>query len=140
MSANLHRSTPGRLLVLWAGLMTCVLIFSWRVHVNRADYDWCEYPTGLGDREYYKPLSASDFHAPVLKFQGHPEGLFRRSGKAVVRRDASMTKLAKEDGGRMFVYTDSKRPARFFVKAADDHYLEFGARKFWPEYQPAPSK
>lgn len=136
MAANLHRSTPGRLLVLWAGLMTCVLVFAWRVHVNRADYDWCEYPTGLGDHDYYQTFSASDFHAPGLKFPGHPEGLYRRSGRPLKRSDAQMTKLVRDASNRLFVYTDARSPGKFYVKAAQDQYLEFGTRKFWPEYKP----
>ena len=136
MSANLHRSTPGRLLVLWAGLMTWVLIFAWRVHVNRADYDWCEYPTALGDRDYYHGASPEDYHTPSLKFALHPEGLFRRSGRPVTRSDAQMAKVYRDAAGKLFVYTDSRDPKRYYVKAADERYLEFGARKFWPEYQP----
>ena len=136
MADNLHRSTPGRLLVLWAGLMTCVLIFSWRVHANRSDYDWCEYPTALGDQDYYKSLSDNDYHAPALKFQGHPEGLYRRMVKPVKRSDGAMTKLARDATGKVFVYADTHSPGRFFVKAAQDQYVEFGARKFWPEYVP----
>ena len=136
MSANLPRSTPGRLLVLWAGLMTWVLIFSWRVHVNRVDYDWCEYPTGLGDGDYYQPNTPADYHSPVLKFPGHPEGLYRRSGKPLVRSDAAMTRLVRDFSGKLFVYSDNKKKASFYVKAADDRYLEFGERRFWPEYKP----
>lgn len=136
MSANLPRSTPGRLLVLWAGLMTGVLIFSWRVHVNRADYDWCEFPTALEDRDYYQPFSVNDAYTPMLKFPGHADGLYRRMMKPVKRSDARMVKVARDDTGKMFVYADTKEPARFFVKAAEERYLEFGARKFWPKYEP----
>ncbi len=136
MSANLPRSTPGRLLVLWAGLMTGVLIFSWRVHVNRADYDWSEFPTALEDRDYYKPFSANDAYTPALKFKGCPEGLYRRAMKPAKRTDARMVKVARDATDQIFVYADTGKPSRFFVKAAHDQYLEFGARKFWPQYLP----
>lgn len=136
MSSNLQRSTPGRLLVLWAALMTGVLVYSWRVHLNRADYDWYSNPTALGDAEYYTALSANDFYTPCLKFSGHEEGLFRRTVKPVAREDARMTKLGRDETNRFFVYTLAKKAGRFFVKTADDRYVEFGARKFWPEYRP----
>ena len=35
----------------------------------------------------------------------------------------------------MFMPT-RKTPKRLFVKVADDRYIEFGERKYWPEYQP----
>ncbi len=136
MAANLQRSTPGRLLVLWAALMTWVLIYSWRVHLNRADYDWCDYPTALGDREYYKALADNDFYTPCLKFPGHADGLYRRTVNPVARGDVRMTKLARDATNRVYVYVDARKPGRFFVKAGEDRYVEFGARKFWPEYQP----
>jgi hypothetical protein len=135
MAPNLQRSTPGRLLVLWAALMTGVLIFSWRVHLDRADYDWCDYPTALGDRDYYKALSDNDFYTPSLKFSGHSEGLCRRTVKPVASEDSRMTKLARDATNRVFVYVDARKPGRFFVKTGEDRYVEFGARKFWPEYK-----
>ncbi|MDB6073384.1 MAG: hypothetical protein JWO89_1024 [Verrucomicrobiaceae bacterium] len=120
--------------------MTGVLIFAWRVHVNRADYDWTEYPTALGDKDYYQPFSANDLYAPVLKVPGHRAGLYRRMVKPVKRSDARMTKVGRDATGKVFVYADTKKkpgsPERLFVKAADDQYLEFGARKFWPPFRP----
>ncbi len=140
MAANLQRSTPGRFLVLWAALMTGVLIFSWRVHLNRADYDWCDYPTGLGDSRYYKALSPNDFYTACLKFPGHPEGLYRRTVRPVVRDDAKMMKVARNDTGSLFVYARAGHPDRWFLKSGEDRYVEFGARKFWPPYKSGVAK
>lgn len=136
MSANVQRSTPGRLLILWAALMTGVLIFSWRVHVNRADYDWTEYPTALGDHDYYQALSENDFFTPSLKFAGHADGLFRRTVKPVKRDDARMIKQGREASGKLFVYALDTQPGRYYLKAGEDRYVEFGERKFWPEFKP----
>ena len=134
MAPNLQRSTPGRLLVLWAALMTGVLVFSWRVHLNRADYEWSAYPTALGDEDYYHALSGNDFYEPCLSFPGHTGALYRRTVEPVVREDGRMTKLARDATNRFFVYSEDGKPGRFFVKTAKDRSLEFGVRKFWPEY------
>lgn len=136
MSANVQRSTPGRFIVVWALLMTVVLLFAWRVHLHRAEYYWNEYPTALGDRDYYTKLSDNDFYSPALKFPGHEKGLFRRTYKPVSRNDGRMQRSARDASNRVFVYTDAKKPGRVFLKVADDRYIEFGERKFWPEYQP----
>ena len=56
----------------------------------------------------------------------------------VERADERMQKVAKEQEGRCFIYAegDGKSAKRIFVKSGEDRYLEFGQRKFWPEFKP----
>lgn len=136
MAVNVQRSTPGRFLLIWAILMTSLLLFSWRLHLHLGDYLSYEYPTALGDREYYSTLSDNDFYKPSLVLPGHSEGLFRRMFHPVTRDDARMEKVARDVSNRLTVYASRQQPKRLFVKVADDRYIEFGERKFWPEYQP----
>jgi len=46
--------------------------------------------------------------------------------------------LAKEQEDRCFIYVDGdgRRAERVFVKSGEDRYIEFGQRKFWPEFKP----
>jgi hypothetical protein len=136
MSGNLQRGTAGRFLIAWALLMSGSLLFAWRVQLHPADYQWIEWPTALGDRTYYGKLSENDFYSPVLRFEGHEAGLFRRMVNPVLRDDARMIRLTRESSGTFFVYTYAKPSGRYYLKAADDRYVEFGERLFWPEYQP----
>lgn len=137
MIANTQRGTAGRFLIAWAILMSGVLIFAWRVQLHPDQYSWVEWPTALGDRHYYQSfLSNNDFYEPALRFSGQEQGLYRRMAKPVRRNDAHMVRLQREASGAHFVYTDQKSTGRIYLKAADDRYVEFGERMFWPEYQP----
>jgi hypothetical protein len=136
VAGNVQRSTPGRFLLMWAVLMTALLLFAWRVHLHRDEYFWNEYPTALGDRNLYTSLSSNDFYRPALLLKGESQGHFRRMVKPVSRDDAKMRKVGRDASNRVFVYSDSKQPKRLFLKVAEDRYIEFGERKFWPEYQP----
>lgn len=136
MAGNQQRSTPGRFLIVWGMLMTAVLLFAWRVELHRDEYIWNEFPTGLGDREFYSKLSDNDFYSAALKIPGVPAGQFRRASNPVVRDDARMVRLTRDSSDRVFVYQDPRKPESYYLKVADDHYIEFGERKFWPEYQP----
>ncbi len=100
-------------------------------------YTWNEWPTGLGDRDYYSALSANDYYTPALVLPGHDKGLFRRTIKPATHADGRMERLTRDASGRVWVYRDSAHPEKaMFLKAADDQYVEFGERKFWPEYEP----
>lgn len=132
------------MLLGWVALMLPLVILSWRIHANQMDYDWAEYPTGLGDDRCYTSLGKQDFFEPNLKFAGHVNGLYRRNFKAVRREDANMTKVCLESTGRFFVYTDGDpdRPSqeashRFYLKVADGEYLEFGERRYYPPAEEA---
>lgn len=144
--ANMIRDTPGRLLMAWALLFSSLVLLSWRVHVHRAEYDWLEYPTALGDRSYYgiaegEGLGANDFFDANLKFElgGNELALFRRLHEPTRRRDVSMTKVAREASGRFYVYTDGvtaeKEEPQFYLKAGEDRYVAFGERVFYPTYE-----
>lgn len=133
------------MMLLWAVCCLPVVVFAWRVQLGRGQFDWTEYPTGLGDTQYYSDTSMigeNDFFGPNLKFKGHEKGLFRRTFKPRTRRDEDMVKVDKESTGRFFVYTEARLPKsdggatarRHYLKSGDDRYIEFGVRKYYPEY------
>ena len=143
MTGNELRDTPGRIMLLWAVLLVPVLMFAWRVHLDRGQYDWVEYPTALGDQRLYTAmLGENDFFAPNLKFEGFEKGLYRRTFKPRTRADERMRKVALESGGRHFVYVDAPRPSvpekgakeavRHYLKSGENAYIEFGERKYYP--------
>ena len=140
MSANEIRDTPGRLLLGWALLLTSLVILAWRIHLHPADYEWIEYPTALGDTQYYTALGRDDRYEPNLRFPGQEKGVYRRAADPVAFDDATMFKLTLEASGRHFVYTpasartDTHSPV--YLKCGENRYIEFGARKFYPPYEP----
>ena len=142
MRRNKHRGTPGMLLLLWAGIMPMVVLFAWRVHAHRAEFEWVDYPTGLGDNLYYSALGKNDLYEGNLKFPGTKVGLYRRSRDPLTLPDELMLKTAKENQVGYFVYQQKPEeepkpaPKRYFLKSADDLYVEFGERLHWPAYQP----
>jgi hypothetical protein len=143
--SNVIRDTPGRLLMAWALLFSSLVLLSWRVHVHRSEYDWLEYPTALGDRAYYGTavgdgLGPNDFFEANLKFEvsGTDFELFRRLHQPTRRRDVSMRKVARENTGRFYVYTDGaldEDGTKFFLKAGEDRYVTFGKRVFYPTFE-----
>lgn len=143
--ANVIRDTPGRLLMAWALLFSSLVLLSWRIHVHRAEYDWLEYPTALGDHSYYGTaagggLGANDFFEANLKFEldGTDVALFRRLHQPTRRRDVSMQKVAREESGRFYVYTDEgseEGGVRYYLKAGEDRYVAFGERVFYPTFE-----
>lgn len=140
MAANEIRDTPGRLLLGWALLMTALVVLAWRIHVHRADYDWTEYPTALGDVQYYTTLGKDDRYEPNLRFTGHEEGVFRRAVEPVELEDAQMLKIALDASGKHFVYQPASSgaadPLPVYLKTGENRYVEFGARKFYLPYEP----
>jgi len=147
---NVMRDTPGRLLLVWAFLFTFLVLLSWRIHVHRADYDWLEYPTALGDTGYYplakgSGLGDDDLFEGNLKFtlEGKPYTLFRRLVEPTRRKDVRMRKVARDESGRFYVYTDEVANAdargvvkpRFYLKAGEDSYIEFGEKIFFPTFE-----
>ena len=113
MAGNVQRSTTGLFLMTWAILMTALLLFAWRVQLHRQDYLWNEYPTALGDRDFYTRLSENDFYTPALVLPAQPHGMFRRMYKPVNKDDARMRKVARDVSilsNRVYVYADKKDP------------------------------
>lgn len=140
MAANEIRDTPGRLLLGWAVLLTSLVLLAWRIHVRPADYEWTEYPTALGDTQYYSALGKDDRYEPNLRFRGQEKGLYRRSAEPVILDDATMLKIALDDAGRHFVYKQAAASdgtgLPVYLKSGESRYIEFGARKFYPPYEP----
>ncbi|MCB1278347.1 hypothetical protein [Prosthecobacter sp.] len=140
MAANEIRDTPGRLLLGWAVLLISLVLLAWRIHVRPTDYEWTEYPTALGDTQYYTALGKDDRYEPNLSFPGQEKGVYRRSTDPVTLDDATMLKIAQDKTGRHFVY----QPAAagdgsglpVYLKSGENRYVEFGARKFYPPYEP----
>jgi hypothetical protein len=153
MNGNQLRDTPGRMLLLCSVLMLPLVVFAWRVHLGRGQFDWVEYPSALGDSRYYSDsamIGENDFFGANLKFAGHEKGLFRRTFKPRTRKDEEMRKVAMESTGRYFVYTEARQPgatkgksgptaARHYLKSGENRYIEFGARKYYPEDPTFPS-
>ena len=157
-SDNQVRDTPGRLLLGWGVLLSSLVLLSWRIHLHQAEYDWVEYPTALGDRAYYevgpsgeienwvrngpgRALGEVDFYQPNLKFEleGKSFELFRRMHQPTPRDDARMRKVAMDRTGQFYIYTDSKTKdgvaSRYYLKAAEDGFIEFGEKKFFQTYE-----
>lgn len=144
-ASNTLRDTPGRLLLAWSLLFTSLVLFSWRVRIHHADYDWLEYPTALGDKAWYDPapgrgLGTNDFFEANLRFElgGQAQALFRRLHHPTRRRDSAMRKVAREEGGRFYVYQDARDDGplkRFYLKTGEDRYIEFGARLYYPTFE-----
>lgn len=155
MQGNLIRDTAGRVMLLWAAGCLLVVVFAWRVHLGRSQFNWAEYPTALGDPDYYSDsamLGENDFFSPNLKFPGREKGLFRRMHAPKARNDEEMIKIARESRGRFVVYAEARlakdkggaSSGRFYLKAGENAFIEFGERKYYPEYQeptiaPSPS-
>ena len=145
MNGNQLRDIFGRMLLLCSVLMLSLVVFAWRVHLGRGQFDWVEYPTALGDNRYYSDASMigeNDFFDANLKFDGHEKGVFRRTFKPRTRKDEDMRKVAMESTGRYFVYTEARQPkaaeeksgpaaARHYLKSGENRYIEFGARKYY---------
>lgn len=140
MAANEIRDTPGRLLLGWAVLMTALVILAWRIHLHPADYEWTEYPTALGDTKYYTALGKDDRYEPNLRFIGQDQGVYRRTTDPAEFDDATMLKLAPDATGKHLVYQRAEdfgnAKAAVYLKSAENRYIEFGARKFYPPYEP----
>lgn len=139
-AANEPRDTPGRLLLGWALLMTALIVLAWRIHLRPAEYEWTEYPTALGDTQYYTALGKDDRYEPNLRFPGQEKGLFRRVEAPVEYDDATMLKIARDASGRHFIYQPAaateSAPLPVYLKSSENRYVEFGVRKFYPPYAP----
>ncbi len=151
MSGNLHRLTASRILLVFAVALFIVSLLALQIRLKRAQLEWIEYPTALGDQDFYDPakgIGTNDFHEPNLKFPGRPEGIFRRSRDSSQRPDAEMLAVGRDLTGAFTVYTPRQSEGlqshslqsekrRYFLKVAEDHYIEFGERKDRAEFDAA---
>lgn len=140
-AGNEIRDTPGRLLLGWAVLFTSLVLLSWHIHLRPAEYEWTEYPTALGDTQYYRTLGQDDRYEPNLRYPGQEKGLFRRAEEPVAFEDATMRKRALDATGRHFIYQpegagEKAAPLPVYLKSGENRYVEFGTRKFYPPFVP----
>jgi hypothetical protein len=147
MRANLERGTPGMIHLAFAVAMLLAAFGAWSQARQSMNSPAIQPLTGLGDAAYYSSISENDFYNPALIFPEFPRGIFRRTVKPVHRVDGKMRVVGKESSGKFSLYTDAKPKSgpdggllrRWYLKAADNQYVEFGERKFWPSYTPAKS-
>jgi hypothetical protein len=146
MAVNQTRGTPGVILMGFTVAMLAIALSAWRQSVA-GTADATVPLTALYDTTYYSKFSDNDFASPVLDFPDAPHPLFRRTVNPVHRDDAKMLRTGRERSGQFFVYTEARpklddegRPIRrWFLKAADNRYVEFGERKV-PSSTTAPRK
>lgn len=139
LNSNTPRGTPGLILLLFATVLLASSLVRFSQSHQAPVPDEAEPLTGLGDSHYYTTLSDNDFYQPALVFEKAPKGLFRRTVNPVARPDSRMLRHGVESTGQFIVYGETapkKQVApRWFLKAGPGHYVEFGARKYWPEYK-----
>lgn len=151
MSQNLPKDTAGRTLIGFAVMVLVVTVFAIQGWWKRTDLEWARLPTGIEDQEYYQAIGENDLAEPNLKFWAAPQGLLRAREKAYKRSDNRMWKLpspvdsgfpmgvagfARDATNRHFIYRYEKDelqeetglPEHFYLKAADDQYVAFGAK------------
>ncbi len=145
MRANLERGTPGLILLVFAIALLLAAFGAWSQSRQNMLTRGIQPLTGLGDSAYYTNISESDFYNPALVCPEFPRGIFRRTVNPMHRDDGKMRLIGKESSGKFSVYSDAKpKPGpngaplkRWYLKAADNQYVEFGERKYWPSYAPA---
>jgi len=102
-----------------------------------------EHLSGLGDVSYYSTFSKDDFNQSTLFFAQKPKGCFRRSDEPEARADGSMQRFTLENSGKYIVYTEAhskndeegRKVTRYFLKAGEGLYVEFGDRNHWPAFE-----
>jgi len=144
MPKNRPRGTPGVLLSAFAAALVGAVCTAWEHQHAGAAAESLALLTGLGDHNYYPADAMEDFDRPVPGFPGGREGLFRRSAQPQHHDDSRMRRLDGEAGGRWSIYADRATEGNppqaavplYYLKAADNAYIEFGERNHWPEYTP----
>lgn len=140
MPANQTRGTPGLLLLIFACALLLTAAGAWELRRETPRAVAAVALTGLGDANFYIKLVENDFSEPALNFSRSPGGLFRRTVNPVHRDDAGMLRVETERSGRFNVYTDARpNPGpdgavspRWYLKAGDHRYVEFGEEKHPP--------
>ena len=102
-----------------------------------------EHSGVLGGLSYDAGVSQDDFNQPVLFFAQKPKGCFRRSDEPESREDGSMQRFSLENSGKYIVYTEAhpknenevRKLTRYFLKAGEGLYVEFGDRNHWPAFE-----
>jgi len=144
MPANQTRGRPGLFLLIFACALLLAAAGGWELRREARGLTTAAALTGVGDASFYTSLSEDDFHNAALVFSHAPQGLFRRTPDPLHRDDARMLRVETESTGRLSVYTDSRPEAgsqgdatpRWYLKAGNDLYVEFGGPSADP---PAPA-
>ena len=134
MPANQTRGTPGLFLLIFACALLLTAAGGWEMRREARGPIAVIALTGVGDASFYTALSNDDFRNPALVFSHAPQGLFRRTEDPVHREDATMLRVETESTGRHTVYTEAvtepgspgEAPPRWYLKAGNDRYVEFG--------------
>lgn len=133
MPSNFHRGTPGRTLAIFAACLAGIVALSIHKWWERSDFEEVRFPTGLGDKLYYKPDN-EDFNGTrmtVKRSDGTVAKLFRHNVEPVSKKDERMLKQTWLADNDLWLYSDSRHSeeeqrSRWFLKTAPGKYLEFG--------------
>jgi len=141
---NQTRGTPGLMLCVFVVFATsCLFLLLEKRFVHSERPPRIEHLSGLGDVSYYAGFFQDDFNQPVLFFAQKPKGCFRRSDEPESREDGSMQRFSLENSGKYIVYTEAhpknedevRKLTRYFLKAGEGLYVEFGDRNHWPAFE-----
>lgn len=110
MAQNLPRGTPARLLVLLTLLTGLVAVSAWRDALQRERAVWVNYPTALGDRNFFQPAQL-----PVeVRVGGRVVRLTAAGGKTLRRKEAGMYRVGAgiENELPFQLYSPRENPAQ----------------------------
>ena len=133
-SSNVFRQTPGRVLLAAGITAALVAVFTVVDRTRRLQLEGLEFPSALGDREFFPFGESYDPEQVVMQFDGEP--LYRLRRKPLDRYDKYMVKVGREDGDRCYLYLykniESRRlgtaaqEENLWAKVADGSYIELG--------------
>ena len=148
MAPNQHRSTAGKTLIAFSLFAAVIAAFSLYLRYRAEPLpdggprdEYAHFPTGLGDQELYTANLGPgyDIFFPNLVFEQMPEelkpGLYRRNHQPMTVDDDDVRRFAREKGNRLWVYVNpspSGDKVRYFLKAGDGQYIQFGEQKYFP--------
>jgi hypothetical protein len=144
VSANFHRGTPGRTLAIFAACLAGIVALSIHKWWERSDFEEVRFPTGLGDKLFYKPDN-EDFSGTRLSVrlgEGSATNMFRHNVDPVSKKDQRMLKQTWLPESELWLYSDSRhsqeeQQSRWFLKTAPGKYIEFGKAPRKSTTQPA---
>jgi hypothetical protein len=141
---NQIRGTPGLMLCVFVVFAaSCLFLLLEKRFMHSEQSPKIEHLSGLGDVSYYSTFSKDDFNQSTLFFAQKPKGCFRRSDEPEAREDGSMQRFTLENSGKYIVYTEAhskndeegRKVTRYFLKAGEGLYVEFGDRNHWPAFE-----
>ncbi len=130
---NLFKQTPGRILLAFGITAALVAIYTAVDATRRGQEEGYDFPTALGDREWYVPAPGFDPQQILFTVDGEP--FYQQKRAAAERYDKYMVKRGREDADRFYVYGYHNprygvepEAGVLFVKVGDGRYLECGER------------